>query len=64
MQILRDNRLDWKVLEPAPFQFKSDRICATFEKSCDDDWHAIFIGASEVCTLICLLVVIGCRGIG
>lgn len=50
MQILRDNRPSWKVSDPYLFRFKSDKIAATLKKSYDahDDWHAAFIGASEV----------------
>ena len=51
MQILQESRRGWEMSKPAPFQFKSDKITATLEKHHheNDDWHANFCGAPEVC---------------
>ena len=51
MQILQDNRPGWEMSKPNSFQFKSDKITATFEKHHheNDDWRANFCGATQVC---------------
>ena len=50
IQILLDNRPGWEVSQPNPFQFKSDRVTATFKETShvNGDWRAYFTGASEV----------------
>ena len=48
MQILKKYRPGWKLMKSSSFIFKSDRITATLEQSCHDDWHAVFRGPSEV----------------
>ena len=51
MQILQDNRPGWEMSKPNSFLFKLDKITATFEKRRheNDDWHANFCGATQVC---------------